>query len=128
MFKKIFFTAMLMCFLLLCVIFAKTTPQTAGPYLMLLVFFCIYICSVGLFLLVINAIKKIMSFFLRLISKNRPIDNIKDNKKIYYYSSILGFIPVFLLSFKSIGTISIYEIILILIFVILGCTYIAKNN
>lgn len=73
-------------------------------------------------------INKIISFFLRLTSKETAYASKKTTKKNYYYSSVLGFTPVFLLSFKSIGSITIYEIILIIIFILLGCTYIAKNN
>ena len=47
--------------------------------------------------------------------------------KLYYYASIIGLIPVILLGMQSIGGVTAWDILLLTLFLGLGCFYIHKR-
>ena len=47
--------------------------------------------------------------------------------KLYYYASIIGLIPVILLGMQSIGGVTAWDILLLALFLGLGCFYIHKR-
>jgi hypothetical protein len=49
-------------------------------------------------------------------------------KKSYYYSTVIAVAPVIILSLQSVSGVSAYEIALVILFVVLGCIYIAKRT
>lgn len=48
-------------------------------------------------------------------------------RRAYYFSTILAAAPVMLIGLQSVGAIGIYEFILVIIFEVIGCVYIAKR-
>jgi hypothetical protein len=111
---------------LLAVLLTTTTPATAGPFGVLVIFISAYLVFLGF-----------VSFFLYgvwlLISKlsvgfglRRPLEPLPFRRS-YYYSTIIAAAPVMLIGLQSVGAISIYELILVAIFVVLGCVYISKR-
>ena len=47
--------------------------------------------------------------------------------KLYYYASIIGLIPVILLGMQSIGGVTAWDVLLLMLFLGLGCFYIHKR-
>lgn len=107
---------------LLGVMLMTTTPATAGPFGLLLIFIAAYLSCLGL-----------ISFFLyglgRVIAYVIPKKNFRgiSFRKSYYYSTILAAVPVMLIGLQSVGAVGIYEIALLIIFAILGIVYITKR-
>ena len=101
-------------------------PGSIGAVGILAVFFLGYLtvlCSLTLALWVLKRILDrvtLKSSFLRWVSRLGP-------KEVYYYSSVLAIAPVVLISLKSVGSIGFYEIMLVVLFEILGCVYVAKR-
>lgn len=110
----------------LAVFLNVTTPATAGLFGVLIIFFFAYLSSLGL-----------VTFFLFFISHavNRvfyAIDTKKSFqalsfKRSYYYSTVIAAAPVMLVGLQSVGAIGLYEFILVLIFVVVGCLYVSKK-
>jgi hypothetical protein len=48
-------------------------------------------------------------------------------RRSYYYSTILAAAPVMLIGLQSVGSVGVYEVILILVFVVIGCVYVTKR-
>lgn len=99
-----------------------TTPATAGPFGLLLIFITAYLSCLGL-----------ISFFLygvgRIISYVLPKKGLRtiSFKKAYYYSTVLAAVPVMLIGLQSVGAVGVYEIGLLIIFAVLGVVYITKR-
>lgn len=104
-----------------------TTPATAGPLGILTVFLCLYaiVFSILSFVLFWGS-----QLFIRLSSPftaKRPLTRLSF-RQAYYFASILALVPVMIVAIQSVGTVSIYEVGLIVLFVVLGCFYIAKRS
>ena len=48
-------------------------------------------------------------------------------RRSYYFSTVLAAAPVMLIGLQSVGSVGIYEFILVMLFVVIGCVYIAKR-
>lgn len=48
-------------------------------------------------------------------------------RKAYYLSTVLAAAPVMLIGLQSVGSVGIYEVILVFIFEIVACLYVARR-
>jgi hypothetical protein len=48
-------------------------------------------------------------------------------KRSYYYSTIIAAAPIMMMGLQSVGAVGLYEFILILIFIGVGCLYVSKK-
>lgn len=111
---------------LLILLLSMTTPATAGPLGLLVIFLSAYLFFLGL-----------ISFFLfgtwhglRVlgIGKDRWREATSISfRRAYYYGTVLAAAPVMLLGLQSVGTIGWYELLLVALFAVFGCIYISKR-
>lgn len=98
---------------ILLVMLVFTTPTEIGPFGVLLFFAMFYILMLGLSILLVN-------FFVHLVGK-------KMRRKDYLYGAIIAFAPIMAMLAKSLGTLSLVTIFLILAFIGLGCFLISRR-
>ena len=124
---KILLILSLASFVLLIFVLNNTAPSTAGPFGVLTVFVCIYIIMFSLISFVLyygqRLIKKLSKFFYL----KKPIKSLSWQKS-YYYSTVIALAPVILLGMSTVGKVQFYAVILVGIFIALGCFYIAKRS
>lgn len=104
-----------------------TSPLTAGPGGMFVVFLLAYVfCASVLFIVLHWGI----SFVTRLLSRSKRF-NVKEwrigVRKAYYVASILAFAPVLLLGMQSVGQLQIRDIVLMIAFVSIAIFYVLKR-
>lgn len=119
-------TIMIVVLLLLGILIQQTSPAEAGPIGLLLFFGLLYV----LFLFISTGVMYGMSRLLQKISERlgwrrspEPVTPLR----AYYYGSILALVPVMLLGVQSIGGVGVYDVILITVFGVIGCFYVAKR-
>ena len=118
--------ATLVSFCLLIFLLNTTTPVTAGPFGILAIFVFAYLILfvvIAYFLYVISRL--IARLSISLISR-RPFEPLT-LKRSFYYSSIISAAPIMIVGIQSVGSIGVYELLLIAIFVSIGCLYISKK-
>lgn len=98
-------------------------PGQAGPHGILIVFICIYVISLGFFLLSFDAI---IRFMRRAFPENRTYNDF-DIKKAYYIASIIAFLPTLLLAVQSVGQLQLTDVLLALVFISLAIFYVLKR-
>lgn len=103
-----------------------TTPATAGPFGLLLIFISAYLAALGLISFFLFGIGRIVAYVASGISARKPLKGMSF-RKAYYFSTILAAAPVMLIGLQSVGSIGVYEVILVLIFEVIGCVYISKR-
>jgi hypothetical protein len=113
-----------LCFL--AVILNTTTPATAGPFGILTIFFFAYLLSLGIFTYLIYWINLIIARLSRLMTARKPFIPLTF-KVSYYYATVISAIPVLLIGLQSVGAIGIYEFLLVITFVVVGCLYVSKR-
>lgn len=127
MFGKILLTIGLVCAGLLLVLLNVTTPPTSGAGVVLLVFLLGYVVLVVCTTFLLWGISKII---IKIGSELRHAyrGQVLSLKKSYYYASVVALAPVILISLQSVGGVGGYEVFLVMLFVTLGCVYIARRT
>lgn len=113
-----------LCFLVL--LLNVTTPATAGPFGILSIFIFAYLLSLGVVTFFIYwSSRAVSQMSTDLISKKSIVPLTFKNS--YYYSTFIAAVPILLIGLQSVGNIGVYEVTLVLFFVIIGCLYISKR-
>ena len=113
--------------LLLGIILNQSSPDTAGPVGILLVFGLLYTLSLAVTTLVIYALNWLLRRVGKLLAFRKPVESLSLTKA-YYYGSVLALLPVILIGMQSVGGVGIYDLFLVVIFGVIGCLYIAKKT
>jgi len=103
-----------------------TTPASAGPFGLLLIFISAYLTCLGLVSFFLYGISRILVYASAGFTMRRPLQQLSF-RRAYYYSTVLAAAPVMLVGLQSVGAIGIYELILVVIFEVIGCLYITKR-
>ena len=111
---------------LLAVLLTTTTPATAGPFGVLVIFISAYLVFLGFVSFFLYGIWLLLSKLSTGFGLKRPIEPLSFRRS-YYYSTIIAAAPVMLIGLQSVGAITIYELLLVVIFVVLGCVYISRR-
>lgn len=126
MIKKIIPISTITSLCLLIILLNVTTPASAGPFGILVIFIFAYLSFTGLITYFIYLLSRIVSHLSKVFVVKRPLETLS-LKRSYYLSTIIASAPIMLLALQSVGAGSIYGFILVLIFVVIGCLYISKR-
>lgn len=127
MLGRIISVSVVLAVVVLLAILQTTTPSTAGPIGILFVFIFIYMLVLGVLTFLLFWGSKLISKLLQLATQKaprRPLSLIRS----YYFSSILALAPVIFMGMQSVGEVGFYDVILVLLFVGVGCFYVAKRT
>jgi hypothetical protein len=111
---------------LLAVLLNVTTPLTAGPFGILTIFIFAYLSLVGFFAYFLRIASLVIARISTTLIPRKPIEELSFRRS-YYNSTIVATGPIMLIGLLSVGSIGIYEILLIIIFIIIGCLYVSKR-
>lgn len=103
-----------------------TTPQMVGPLGVLAFFILVYIffaCVVYLLLSFIVSVVRRSATTGKWLTR---LEGISD-RKLYYYSSFIALTPVIVLGMRSVGEIRPVDLLLVVVFQLLGCFYISRR-
>jgi hypothetical protein len=112
---------------LLLIIVTITTPSGAGAVGILAVFLLSYVIVLSLFTFILWLSIKLFNRLghdVHLIRKSYSMTL----KKSYYFSTIVALGPIIIVSLQSVGGVGVYELILVGIFIVLGCLYVARRT
>lgn len=111
---------------LLTLMLVTTTPASAGPFGLLLIFISAYLSCLGLISFFLYGVSRVLVYASAGFTLRRPLQ-VLSFRRAYYYSTILAAAPVMLIGLQSVGAVGIYEFGLIVLFEIIGCLYITKR-
>jgi uncharacterized membrane protein YccC len=126
MFKTLITTVTIISVCLLVVLLNISTPITVGPFGILIIFIFAYLSLVGLIAYIIRFSSLVVTRISATFVPRKPIEELSF-RRAYYYSTVVAAGPIMLVGLMSVGSIGIYEIILIVIFIIIGCLYVSKR-
>src|SRR5680860_120108 len=122
MFKKIILLITTVSLCLLIVLLNVTTPATAGPFGILIIFIFAYFSSIGLMTNFLYWISRLITHLSTGIVTRKPFEPLT-LRRSYYYSTVIAAAPIMLIGLQSVGTVGFYEFLLVFIFIIIGCLY-----
>lgn len=113
--------------ILLVALLHMTTPATIGPLGILIVFILMYVTALGAFTFLLFGASKIIDRFASIFIVKRSPLNFSLSRS-YYFSSVIALAPVMLIGMQSVGKADVYEVLLVILFVIISCIYISKRT
>jgi len=103
-----------------------TTPVTAGPFGILVIFIFAYLSSLGVVTYFIYFVNRVIARVSIMLVTQKPYPSLTF-KRSYYFSTIIAAAPIMMIGLQSVGATGLYESMLVLIFVLIGCLYISKR-
>lgn len=113
-----------LCLLSLMLVF--TTPASAGPFGLLMIFITAYLTSLGLISFFLYGGSRLFAYASSGFTMKKPIQPLSFRRS-YYFSTVLAAAPVMLIGLQSVGAVGFYEVVLVLVFEVIGCVYITKR-
>jgi hypothetical protein len=126
MLAKLLFVAGLVSAGLLLIVLTMTTPASSGAFGILAVFLLSYVVLLALLTYVIWLSAKLINKAGREFHLLRKPYSLSF-RKAYYYSTIIAIGPVIIVSLQSVGGVGVYEVGLVILFIILGCIYVSRR-
>ncbi|MGD8374087.1 MAG: hypothetical protein PVI21_04515 [Candidatus Woesebacteria bacterium] len=96
-----------------------TSPLSAGPAGILLVFALMYLVALSL---LFAALALVLVVVEKVANRTQTI-----GKKLYYIAAIVAMAPIFILALNTIGQLDIKDFILVLILELMACFYVARR-
>lgn len=126
MIKTIIAVVSTVSILFLVILLNVTTPVSAGPLGILVIFIFAYLSLLGIITFSSYAVSKVTARLSRAFIPRKPI-GVLSFRQSYYYSTVIALGPIMLVGLQSVRTVDIYEIILIIVFLVIGCLYVSRR-
>ncbi len=110
----------------LFLVLAYTSPATAGPLGLLLLFVSAYVLFVGCISAVIYGVRRLIVFTFQNTPRAVPLKPMAF-RRAYHYAVPLAAAPVMLIGLQSVSPIGLKEFILVAIFEVIACIYVSKR-
>ena len=126
MLKRIVAVITIASLCLLILLLNVTVPTSVGPFGILAVFIFAYLSSLGVMTFFIYGFSRVVAHLSATLTIKRPLAALPF-RRAYYYSTVIAAGPIMLIGLQSVGSVGIYQVILVLLFEIIGCIYITKR-
>lgn len=126
MLLRIIATLSLASLVVLSLMLTFTSPASAGPFGLLVIFVSAYLSFVGLINFFLFGINRLVVMVATGMTIRKPLSPM-EFKRAYYYSTVLAAAPVMLIGLQSVQPIGVYEFILVAIFEVVACLYVNKR-
>ncbi len=127
MLERIISVSIVLAIIVLAVMLQISTPTTAGPLGILIVFIFMYVLVLGVLTFLLFGVSRVLNRVARMVtpkSQRRPLTLVR----AYYFSSVLALAPVIFLGMQSVGQVGFYDVVLVILFVGVACFYVAKRT
>lgn len=112
---------------LLIVLLQTTTPATIGPLGILLIFVLMYMSVLCVLTFLLFAATGVVAKVSASMTLKRPFQQLS-LRRSYYFASVIALAPVILVGMQSVGEVSFYDVLLIVVFIVISCVYISKRS
>lgn len=124
---RILISIMILGAALLCGVLFFTNPSDVGPLGILLVFIAGYMIFLGFMTYVLYYCSRLIRVVGKVVFPGRRYGVIS-LARAYYFSTVLALLPMMLISLYSVGRVSIYELLLLVAFGVIGILYVSKRT
>jgi hypothetical protein len=111
---------------LLGIMLSSTTPANAGALGLLVIFISAYLACLGLISFFLYGVTRVIAYVSAGFTLRKPF-KVLPFQRAYYFSTVLAAAPVLLIGLQSVNSVGIYEVLLVLVFVGIGCVYVSRR-
>ncbi len=126
MLPRIVATLSLASLCILSVMLNYTSPSTAGPLGLLVIFVTAYLTFMGVISFFLFGMSHLLVMLLKGTAAKKPPRAI-EFRKAYYLSTVLAAAPVMLIGLQSVQQVGVYELLLVATFEVIACLYVNKR-
>jgi len=126
MFVRVVATSTIVSVILLVAVLTLTSPATAGPFGLLILFVSAYSTFVGSISFILYMFRRLMIMTLQGVPRSKPLRPLPF-RRAYHYAVPLAAAPVMLIGLQSVSPIGLREFILVAIFEVIACIYVSKR-
>ncbi len=126
MLPRIIATVSLLSLVILSAMLTGTSPATAGPFGLLVIFITAYLTFVGVISFFLFGINRLLIMVSSGMALRKPIKPM-EFRRAYYFSTVLAAAPVMLIGLQSVNSIGFYEAALVIIFEVIACIYVSRR-
>lgn len=126
MLPRILATISLASLCVLSLMLTFSSPASAGPFGLLVIFISAYLTFVGLISFFLFGMSRLIILLTSGMTLRKPLRTM-EFKRAYYYSTVLAAAPVMLIGLQSVRSIGVYEVVLVLLFEVVACLYVSKR-
>lgn len=127
MLGRVLTISLILASMLLVIVLQTTTPATIGPLGILFVFVLMYVSVLCVLTFLLFIASRTVARLSSTMTVRRPLQSISLVKS-YYFSSVVALAPVMFIGMQSVGEVGFYDVVLIIVFIIISCIYIAKRT
>lgn len=127
MLGKIVALSSIISIFILFFLWQTTTPAAIGPVGILLVFVLMYLSVLGILTFLLLGLNRVIIKLSGSLVLKQPIRGLSTSRA-YYFASVIALAPVMIVGMQSVGEVGVYELLLIVIFLVIACIYIAKRT
>lgn len=111
----------------LAIILHVTQPSSVGPLGILVVFILMYVSVLGVLTFLLYTVSRIISKVSASFTVKKPVRPLSLSRS-YYFSSVVALAPVMLIGMQSVAKVEVYDVLLIVLFMVIACVYILKRT
>jgi hypothetical protein len=126
MLPRIIATISLASLCLLSAMLTFTTPASAGPLGLLVIFITAYLAFIGLISFFLFGLSHLSASISANMTVAKPLKAMPF-KRAYYFSTVLAAAPVMLIAMQSVRAIDVYQLALVIIFEVVACVYVSRR-
>lgn len=126
MLPRIIATISLASLCVLSLMLTFTSPASAGPFGLLVIFITAYLTFVGVISFFLFGINRLIVMVSTGMTVRKPLRKM-EFRRAYYFSTVLAAAPVMLIGLQSVQSIGIYEVLLVVIFEVVACLYVSRR-
>ncbi len=112
---------------ILSVLLTFTSPTTAGPFGLLVIFITAYLTFMGMISFFLFGMSHLIAALLKGSTAKKPLRPM-EFRRAYYLSTVLAAAPVMLIGLQSVQQVGIYEFGLVVLFEVIACLYVTKRT
>lgn len=112
--------------IILSLILTATSPGSAGPFWLLLLFVSAYVTFVGVIAALIYGVRRLAVVILQDMPRSVPLRPLPF-RRAYHFAVPLAAAPVMLIGLQSVSPIGLREFVLVAIFEVIACIYVSKR-
>ena len=124
MLSRILAIITLAAFVLLSAILQSTSPSTIHPVGILFVFILFYLLALGVLTFFMFWCSRLLAKLFKRVLRGRAMTL----QEAYYFATVIALAPVLLVGMRSIGRGTVWDFVLVIIFEVVACFYIAKRK
>lgn len=126
MLPRIIATISLASMIVLAFVLTLTSPATAGPFGLLVLFISAYLSFVGVISFFLFGVNRLIIMVSQGMTVRKPLRPMAF-RRAYYFSTVLAAAPVMIIGLLSVHSIGFYELVLVAIFEVVACIYISRQ-